>query len=34
LGFDPQIDLKEDYIETGSSPFLPGDMLCFAAMPE
>ncbi|HZH38149.1 MAG TPA: protein phosphatase 2C domain-containing protein, partial [Flavisolibacter sp.] len=27
LGFDPQIDLKEDYIETGSSPFLPGDML-------
>lgn len=27
LGFDPQLDLKEDYIETGSSPFLPGDML-------
>ncbi|HEU4901832.1 MAG TPA: protein phosphatase 2C domain-containing protein [Flavisolibacter sp.] len=27
LGFDPQIDLKADYIETGSSPFLPGDML-------
>jgi serine/threonine protein phosphatase PrpC len=27
LGFDPQIDVKEDYIETGSSPFLPGDML-------
>lgn len=27
LGFDPQIDLRGDYIETGSSPFLPGDML-------
>lgn len=27
LGFDPQLDLKQDYIETGSSPFLPGDML-------
>jgi len=27
LGFDVQMDLKEDYIETGSSPFLPGDML-------
>ncbi|WP_121357162.1 PP2C family protein-serine/threonine phosphatase [Flavisolibacter nicotianae] len=27
LGFDPQIDVKSDYIETGSSPFLPGDML-------
>lgn len=27
LGFDPQLDLKEDYVETGSSPFLPGDML-------
>lgn len=27
LGFDPQINLKADYIETGSSPFLPGDML-------
>lgn len=27
LGFDPQIDLKADYVETGSSPFLPGDML-------
>ncbi|HET7896410.1 MAG TPA: protein phosphatase 2C domain-containing protein, partial [Flavisolibacter sp.] len=25
LGFDPQIDLRSDYIETGSSPFLPGD---------
>jgi serine/threonine protein phosphatase PrpC len=27
LGFDAQIDLQNDYIETGSSPFLPGDML-------
>ncbi|HEV7329693.1 MAG TPA: protein phosphatase 2C domain-containing protein [Flavisolibacter sp.] len=27
LGFDPQLDIKEDYIETGSSPFLPGDVL-------
>lgn len=27
LGFDPQLDVKSDYIETGSSPFLPGDML-------
>ncbi|NTS43551.1 serine/threonine-protein phosphatase [Flavisolibacter sp. BT320] len=27
LGFDPQLEWKEDYIETGSSPFLPGDML-------
>lgn len=27
LGFDAQMDLKDDYIETGSSPFLPGDML-------
>jgi PPM family protein phosphatase len=27
LGFDPQIDLRSDYIETGQSPFLPGDML-------
>jgi PPM family protein phosphatase len=27
LGFDPQLELKEDYIETGYSPFLPGDML-------
>ncbi|MDQ3279013.1 MAG: protein phosphatase 2C domain-containing protein [Bacteroidota bacterium] len=27
LGFDPQIELKADYIETGTSPFLPGDML-------
>ncbi|HEY0679305.1 MAG TPA: protein phosphatase 2C domain-containing protein [Chitinophagaceae bacterium] len=30
LGFDPQIQLYSDYIETGASPFLPGDlmMLC------
>jgi PPM family protein phosphatase len=27
LGFDPQIALQPDYIETGSSPFLPGDLL-------
>ena len=27
LGFDPQMSLKSDYIETGSSPFLPGDLL-------
>ena len=27
LGFDPQIDVQNDYVETGSSPFLPGDML-------
>jgi PPM family protein phosphatase len=27
LGFDAQIAMKEDYVETGSSPFLPGDML-------
>lgn len=27
LGFDPQINLQSDYIETGSSPFLPGDLL-------
>jgi hypothetical protein len=27
LGFDPQIDLRTDYIEIGSSPFLPGDVL-------
>lgn len=27
LGFDAQIDLQEDYIETGSSPFLSGDVL-------
>jgi len=27
LGFDPQIELQADYIETGTSPFLPGDML-------
>jgi PPM family protein phosphatase len=27
LGFDPQIQLYNDYVETGSSPFLPGDML-------
>lgn len=27
LGFDPQIDLQDDYMETGSSPFLPGDLL-------
>jgi serine/threonine protein phosphatase PrpC len=30
LGFDPNIPLNSDYIETGESPFLPGDtlMLC------
>lgn len=30
LGFDPQIDRQSDYIETGASPFLPGDtiLLC------
>ena len=27
LGFDPQIERLDDYIETGSSPFLPGDTL-------
>jgi len=27
LGFDPQIQAYSDYIETGNSPFLPGDML-------
>lgn len=27
LGFDAHIDLQDDYIETGSSPFLPGDTL-------
>lgn len=27
LGFYPQIDTPDDYIETGQSPFLPGDML-------
>lgn len=27
LGFDPQIQAYADYIETGSSPFLPGDLL-------
>lgn len=27
LGFDPQIDLRSDYIETGQSPFLSGDAL-------
>ena len=27
LGFQKQIDIPEDYIETGQSPFLPGDML-------
>ncbi|HYO23169.1 MAG TPA: protein phosphatase 2C domain-containing protein [Flavisolibacter sp.] len=27
LGFDVQMGMKDDYIETGSSPFLPGDML-------
>jgi PPM family protein phosphatase len=27
LGFDPQMALHTDYIETGSSPFLPGDLL-------
>lgn len=27
LGFDAQIDLKDDYIETGQSPFLSGDLL-------
>ena len=27
LGFIPHIGLQEDYIETGHSPFLPGDLL-------
>ncbi len=27
LGFGKDIDSQDDYIETGSSPFLPGDML-------
>lgn len=27
LGFDPQIEIQPDYIDTGTSPFLPGDML-------
>lgn len=27
LGFQQQIELPDDYIETGQSPFLPGDML-------
>ena len=27
LGFDPNMSAVTDYIETGSSPFLPGDML-------
>jgi serine/threonine protein phosphatase PrpC len=27
LGFDPQINGQADYIETGDSPFLPGDVL-------
>jgi serine/threonine protein phosphatase PrpC len=27
LGFDPQMALHADYVETGSSPFLPGDLL-------
>ena len=27
LGFDPNINLISDYIETGISPFLPGDIL-------
>lgn len=27
LGFDPQMALQPDYVETGSSPFLPGDLL-------
>ena len=31
LGFDAQIEVKDDYIETGSSPFLPGDILMFCS---
>ncbi|HVK98129.1 MAG TPA: protein phosphatase 2C domain-containing protein, partial [Flavisolibacter sp.] len=27
LGFDPNMASQQDYIETGQSPFLPGDML-------
>lgn len=27
LGFDPNIERQADYIETGQSPFLPGDLL-------
>jgi len=27
LGFDAEINSQKDYIETGSSPFLPGDVL-------
>lgn len=27
LGFDPNIGKQADYIETGTSPFLPGDLL-------
>src|SRR5215204_3383433 len=27
LGFDAQMETDENYVETGSSPFLPGDML-------
>ena len=27
LGFDGNINVEDDYIETGSSPFLPGDIL-------
>ncbi len=27
LGIHPQIDVPDDYIETGQSPFLPGDLL-------
>jgi len=27
LGFEPDISLPEDFIETGESPFLPGDQL-------
>ncbi|MDQ3843047.1 MAG: protein phosphatase 2C domain-containing protein [Bacteroidota bacterium] len=27
LGFDPQLSSKSDYIETGESPFLPGDII-------
>jgi serine/threonine protein phosphatase PrpC len=27
LGFDPYVHQKADYIDTGSSPFLPGDLL-------
>jgi PPM family protein phosphatase len=27
LGFDDKIETQDDYIETGESPFLPGDMI-------